>query len=111
MALWPVDEKFRIEGHPATRLHIELDHPSVEAALVELRIDSSIERIGEIDPAAIPADLDHLRAATELSILRPRMRCPRDNAADPHFARELGIERIGDIVLLQIAGAPARHVK
>jgi hypothetical protein len=32
-------------------------------------------------------------------------------AADPHLAGELGIERIGYIVLLQIAGAPAGDVK
>src|SRR4051812_33837778 len=111
MPLWRVDEEFRIEGHPAARLDIELNHPSVEAALVELGVDRPIERIGEIDPAAIPAGLDHLRAATEPSILRPLMGCARDNAANPHFACELGIEWIGHIVLLQIAGAPARDIE
>ena len=35
----------------------------------------------------------------------------RDDPADPHLAGELGIERVGDVVLLQVAGAPARHIE
>src|SRR5271166_2640458 len=107
----PVDEELRIEGHAATRLDIELDHPAVETALIELRIDGAVERVGEIDAASVPADLDHLRAAAKPSVSGGGMGCARDNAADPHFASELGVERIGDVVLLQVARTPAGHVE
>ncbi len=39
------------------------------------------------------------------------MRRPGNDAADTHFARQFGIERIGDVVLLEIAGAPAGDVE
>ena len=39
------------------------------------------------------------------------MRGARDDAADPHLAGELGVERVGDVVLLQVAGAPAGDVE
>jgi hypothetical protein len=34
-----------------------------------------------------------------------------DDTADPHRASELGSERVGDIVLLKIAGLPAGDIK
>src|SRR6266851_5969512 len=111
MTFWPIDEEFRIEGHAAAGLDIELDHPTVEPAFIKLRIDGAIKRVGEIDPASIPTDLHHLRAAAELSVPGGGMACARDNAADAHFTGELGVERIGHVVLLQVAGAPARHVE
>src|SRR5271165_7371085 len=39
LSLRPFDKEFRIEGKPTVRIGVELDHPAVESALVELRID------------------------------------------------------------------------
>ena len=39
------------------------------------------------------------------------MRGARHDAADAHRARELRLERVGDVVLLQVARAPAGHVE
>src|SRR5947209_18922847 len=110
MALRPIDEELRIERNPAIRAGVELHHPAVDPFGIELRIDGAVERIGEVDAFAIAADLDHLGAAIELAVLGAGMRRARDDSADPHFARELWLERIAYVVLLQIAGAPARDI-
>src|SRR5690349_14614489 len=86
----PVDEEFRIEGHAALRLDVELHHPSIDALRIELRIDRAVERIGKIDAPSVTADLDHLRAAIELAVglavLGARMARARDDAADADLA-------------------------
>src|SRR5215469_4404220 len=56
----PGQEELRIEGKAAVRIGVELHHPAVEPALVELRVDRAVERVGEVDAPAVAADLDHL---------------------------------------------------
>src|SRR5262245_18796538 len=73
LTLRPGDKELRVEGNAARRIDVELDHPAVETALVELRVDRAVERIGEIDPLAVAADLDHLRPAGKLAVLRAGM--------------------------------------
>src|SRR5271166_6738036 len=111
LSLRPVDKEFQIESDAAARLGVELDHPAVDPVGIELRVDGAVKRIGKIDSPPIAAYFDHLRTAAEFAVVRARMARARDNAADPHLVGELGIERIGYIVLLQIAGAPAGDVK
>src|SRR5689334_18913341 len=111
LPLGPIDKEFRIERHAALWLDVELHHPAVETLGVELRIDGAVERIGEIDAASVATDLDHLRSAVEFAVLRTRMRGARDDAADPHLAGELWIERVGHVILLQVAGSPARDIE
>src|SRR5690348_4731034 len=111
MALRPIDEELWIERDPAGGVGIELDHPAVDALRVELRIDGAVKRVGEINATAIAADLDHLRSASELAVLRRRVARARDDSADAYFAGQLWIERVRYVVLLQIAGAPASHVE
>src|SRR5947209_17270273 len=101
-ALGPIEEEFGIEGETALGLGVELHHPAVEAALVELWVDRAVERVGEIDAPPVAADLDHLWPAAELAVLGARMAGARDDAADPHLAGQLGIERVGHVVLLQV---------
>src|SRR5262245_7749297 len=38
VALWPVDEEFRVERNAAARLGVELHHPAVEAAFIKLSV-------------------------------------------------------------------------
>src|SRR5215813_14007794 len=68
MRLRPLDEKFRIERDSAFRPGVELHHPAVDSLGIELRIDRAVERVGEIDPLAVAADLDHLRAAVQRAV-------------------------------------------
>src|SRR5262245_20362239 len=103
----PIDEEFRIECDATLALGVELDHPAVEPALVQLRIDRAIKGVGEIDASAVTTDFHHLRAAAEVAVLGRRMPGARNDAADPDLAGKLGTERVGYIVLLKIAGAPA----
>src|SRR5215469_3061571 len=89
LSLRPLDEEFGIEGDAAVGLGVELHHPAVEPAVVELRVDRAVKRVGEIDALPVAADLDHLRPTAELAVLRARMAGARDDAADPHLAGEL----------------------
>src|SRR5690349_17652156 len=111
MALWPIDEELWIERDPAGGVGVELDHPAIDTLRVELRIDGAVKRVGEINATAIAADLDHLRPAIELAVLRPRVTRARHDPADAHFAGQFRIERVRYVVLLQVAGAPARDVE
>src|SRR5215469_6967917 len=42
----PGQKELRIEGNAAVRIGVELHHPAIEPALVELRIDGAVERVG-----------------------------------------------------------------
>src|SRR5207302_796792 len=106
MRCGPVDEEIAVKRNAAVRSSIELHHPALEPVGIELRIDRAVERVGEIDALAVTADLDHLWAAIEGAISLGMART-RNNAADPHLAGELGIEGIGDVILVEIAGSPA----
>src|SRR5882724_5749258 len=107
----PLDEEFRIEGDATLGLRVKLYHPAVDAIWIELRIDRAVERVGEIDPSAIAADLDHLRSAVERPVLGARMRCSRDDTPDAHFARHFRLGWVGDVVLLHVACSPTGNIE
>src|SRR5260370_8188654 len=106
MPLRPVEEEFRIDGDAAARLGVEFNHPAVEAAFVELRVDCAVERVGEIDALPVAADLDHLRAAAEFAVLRAGGAGARDDAADSDLARGLSGATVPPAILLHVAPAP-----
>src|SRR5215470_9234282 len=100
-----------IDLHAALRTGIELDHPALHALGIKLFVPRSVERIGEIDAAAIATEFDHLRATVERD-LRPRgVRRTANDTAEMDGAGEFRVEGIGDIVLLKFAGAPAGDVE
>src|SRR4029077_7338124 len=76
---------------------------------IELDVPSRVERVGKVDAFAVPADLDHLRAAPKG--LPAWVRAVLDDAADPDRAGELGLSRIGHVVLAQLSRAPAGDVE
>src|SRR5436190_14001873 len=106
----PLDKEIAVELDAAIGLGVDLDHPAVEPLGVELRVDRAVERIGEVNAAAVAAHLDHLRSAIErpsaLGVFGTRY-----DAADPHLASQLRVERIADVILLEVPGAPARDIK
>ena len=51
----------------AVRSGIQLHHPAPNACGIELLVPGAIQRIGEVDALAVPADFHHLRAAAERS--------------------------------------------
>src|SRR5215470_15811398 len=103
--LRPVDEKVGVKLDAALRLGVDLHRPSVDSVRIELGINRPVERAGEVNSPAVAAYLDHLRRPGK----RPRctgVRRLRHDAADAQLAGKLGVERIGDVVLMEIAGAP-----
>ena len=54
---------------PPLWLGIELYHPALDPVGIELGVDRAIKRVCKVDPLAIAADLDHLRAAVQRAIL------------------------------------------
>src|SRR5262245_16654914 len=111
MRRWPLDEKLGIEGNTAMGLGVELYHPAINPVRIELLIDGTVERVGEVNAPTIAAHFYHLRSTAHAPILGARVRRSRDDTADAYLARELGFHRIGYIVLLQVAGAPAGDIE
>src|SRR5579884_1527005 len=100
----PLHKEFWIESDAAVWVGIELHHPALDAIRIELRINGAVERVGEVYALAVAADLDHLRPAAQRALPGAGMRRLRHDTANAHLAGELGIERVGHVVLLQIAG-------
>src|SRR3954468_16217475 len=78
-----VDEEVGVEAHPPLGVDVQLGHPALDALGIELGVPGQVERIGEVDAPAVAADLDHLRAAVELSA-HGGMTLAADDAADAY---------------------------
>src|SRR5215208_7714861 len=105
-----LDEEVGVCGETTFRVHVHLGDPAVDAIRVELRIPGGIERVAEVQPAPIAAQFHHLRSAVQgLSGLR--MRRLADDAAQVDGSRMPGVERVGDVVLAHLPGAPAGYVE
>ena len=86
---------------------VQFHHPAPDALGIKLRVPRCIERIREIDAAAVAAHFHHLWAAVERSFGLLGMRRVAHNPAEMHRAGFLGVERIGDIVLKEFTCAKA----
>src|SRR5829696_3849791 len=105
-----VDEEAGVYCDTTLRVYVHLGDPAMDAIRVELRIPCSIERVAEVQPAPVPAQLHHLRPAVQgLSGLR--MRRLADDATQMDGSGVPRVERIGDIVLAHLPGAPAGDVE
>src|SRR5690606_29860564 len=60
VALLQLQQEALVERDAATRQHVELGHPAADAIRVELRVPRAVERVRDVDPSTIPADLHHL---------------------------------------------------
>jgi len=63
VALGPRQEEVFVKFYPALWLGVDLDHPSLDPIGIELSIDSTVERVGEVDATSIATDLYHLGSA------------------------------------------------
>src|SRR5680860_1142444 len=98
-------------AHSATGVDVDLGHPGADAVGVELVVPRAVERVGEVDPASVSAYLDHLWAAGEWHVRVRGVWRATDDPAEVHRADFARLGRIGDVVLLQLTGAPARDVE
>src|SRR5579863_3292043 len=106
-----LQEEVRIDFQAALGFGIELYHPAPDALGIELHVPRRIERVGEIDAPAVAADLDHLRTAVQRGLGLLGMRRVAHDAAEVNRGGLLGVERIGNVVLKEFAGAPAGDVE
>src|SRR5258708_16460763 len=74
-----LEEEPLVERDPAALGDVELRHPGADAARGELVVPRPVQRVGEVHPLAVPADLHHLRSAEE------RLAPPGRAAAVPHL--------------------------
>src|SRR5918992_564864 len=105
-----LDEKVGVCGETTFRVYVHLSDPAVDALRVELRIPSGIERVAEVEAAPVAAQLHHLRS-TGQGHSGLRMRRPADDATQMYGSRMPRAERVGDVVLAQLPGAPAGDVE
>src|SRR5438874_2615339 len=56
--LLAVREKTLVDAQPAVGVGVELGHPGADAVRVELIVTSAVQRVGEVNPRAVAADLD-----------------------------------------------------
>ena len=95
----------------ALRLGVQLDHPAAHALGIKLLVPRSVKRVGEINALAVAADFHHLRPAIQRSLRSTRVRRLPHDSAQVDGAGKFGMERIGDVVLLEFPGAPRRDVQ
>src|SRR6266511_5798457 len=105
-------EETGIDRHAAgLGVRVDAGHPGAHAVRVEDVVPSRIERVREVDASAVPADLDHLWRTPEWLLGSGGMRGAADDAAQAHRACLFGVVRVADVVLLDLARSPARHVE
>src|ERR1700716_596128 len=104
-------EKFLIHGNSALGLGVQLHHPTANALGIELLVPWSVERVSEIKALAITAHFHHLRSTIQGTLRSTRMCRPPDDAAQVYGTGKFWMTRIGHIILLEFARAPARNVQ
>ena len=73
VAIRPRQEEVFVKFYPALWFGVDLDHPSLDPIGIELPIDSTVERVSEVDATSIATDLYHLGSAIKrLTTLRMR---------------------------------------
>ena len=104
-------EEPRVQGQTAGRVGVEPGHPCAHPVGVELVVPGAVERVGDVDPPAVAADLDHLRPAGQRQVGRGRVRGAGGDAAEAHLPGQPWVERVAHVVPQEPAGTPRGHVQ
>ena len=76
----------RVEA-AVVQVDVELGHPGADAVRVELVVPRAVERVGDVDPAAVAGLTSTICGPpAQRLVRRGRVRGPRDDAAEPHLA-------------------------
>src|SRR5438128_3750603 len=107
-----VREEPRVDAH-ATGLDVRVNasHPSADAVRVEDVVPRRVERVGEIHAPAVAAYLHHLGRPRQPQLWGGGVRASLHDAAQAHRTRLFRVVRIADVILLELAGPPARDVQ
>src|SRR5437867_6177940 len=106
-----LDEKILVETDATVGIGIEFDHPTADAVRIKLLVPRRVKRVGKINALAVAADFNHLWSAGQWLVLILRMRRAVGDAADADRAGLFRIERIGNVILQQLASPPAGDVE
>ena len=102
-----VDEEARVELHAAVRVAVHAQQPGAQPG-IELVVPGRVQRVGDVEPAPVERELEHLRAAVEVAAGVER---PAEHAAELQLPGEPRVRRVGDVVLAQVAVQPVREVQ
>src|SRR5229473_180974 len=108
-ALLRLDEELAVELEATVVTDVELRDPTLQPVGIELVVPGLVEPVRDVHALAVAADLHHLGTAVERAGVR--MRGAADDPAEVHRPGLLGVERIGDVVLQEFAGTPARDIE
>src|SRR5688572_19946123 len=107
-----VGEEPGVGGQPAAvGVGIQFGQPGPDPLGVEEVVPDPIEGVGDIDPAAVAADLDHLGAAAQGLVGGGRVGGAAGDAAEADRARLPRAGRVADVVLFELASAPAGDIQ
>src|SRR5215216_2116552 len=104
-----LDEEIRIQFHSAIGVGVDTDHPALEQVGIELVIPGAVQAIRYVDALGVPADLDHLGATQQPTFVLGVSFLTGDTA-DLDLADKLWIERIKNLILIEIPRSPARNL-
>src|SRR5271155_2200234 len=86
---------------------VKLRHPCSDAVGIKDLVPRRVQRVGDVDPSAVTADLYHLRSAAEQQGRSRRVRLASYDPSDVDRCRLSRVEWVADVVLLDFARAPA----
>jgi hypothetical protein len=109
VAFRELDIEVWIKLQSAAFLNMGDDHRSAALARIKLIVPCGVKRVGPKDAFPVAADLDHLRAVAE--VLSVRVFGLLDDAADFHLAGQFRVHRVGDVILVHFALAPAGDIQ
>src|SRR5437868_9010690 len=98
-------EEVGVNAQAALWRGVQLGGPAADALWIELGIPARVQGVGQVYPPSIAAQLDHLRPTVQRASFG--VRGAGDDAAQLDGAGQPRIERVADVVLPELAGAPA----
>ena len=91
----------------STPLGVAVDPRKRAQLRIELVVPRRIQRVRDVKAAPVVRELEHVRAAVHVSRRIARL---ADDPAEPELTGQLGIGRIGDVVLADVAVQPVGEV-
>ena len=104
---WKSTKKSGSTSIPPVGRAVDAQQPGAKLG-VELVVPARVERVGDVQPAPVERELDHLRSAAQLAAGVGRL---AEQPAEPQAAGQAGARGIRDVVLAQVAVQPVREVQ
>src|SRR5262249_9928448 len=86
---------------------VKLGHPRPCAVRLDRVVPRRIQRVGDVHPPSVAADLHHLRSTTERQVWSRRVRLSTHNPAKANRGGFARMEWVADVILLEFSCAPA----